>query len=145
MSAAVRAVLHRFADLDTMIDELHALFKEWDERGTFYPPVDALALERARLATHEWLANLVQHADFAERSPEVLLCCRVCDDRLGFTIEDNSSGFDISRRNGSGPDILKVFPERGMGLAFVERCTEDLSYREVDDGRHVMEFYVATE
>jgi serine/threonine-protein kinase RsbW len=63
----------RFTKLDDMIDELHELFDQWISEGVFSPDLDADTVQLFRLAVHEWIANLIQHADFKGNRPEVIL------------------------------------------------------------------------
>lgn len=141
--------VHRFHDLDEVIDEVHALFRQWDREGLFYPPATPMLLERVKLAVHEWIANLVQHADFDEENVEICLSMRNCGGRLRCTIEDNSSGFDMNERKESGRrllrDLLETLPERGMGLMLVEASTEDLTYQRIDANRYLLQFFVSPE
>ena len=142
-------VTHCFSDLESMVDGAHALFREWDGERRFYPPATPEALERARLAMHEWLANIVQHADFEERQPEVRIRVGVVADRLRCIVEDNSAGFDMSGRVQSGRELmenlLEILPQRGMGLMIIEASTEGLKYRDLAEDRHLLEFYVSAE
>ena len=40
---------------------------------------------------------------------------------------------------------LEAFPERGMGLLMLQACTEELSYRRIDEGWQRLEFSVSAE
>ena len=125
------------------MDCIHDLFKRWKEKDTFSPPLTNTGLEHAKLAIHEWVANLVQHADFADRDPEVCLILVTEGNRLRCTIIDNSNGFEITEHLDVDGEVLKTFPERGMGLFLIKACADELSYRRTEQGRQRLEFYIA--
>lgn len=135
-------VTHRFQGFDALIDGVHELFEQWKREEVFSPPLGTDGMERAKLAVHEWLANLVQHADFQCREPEVTLTVSVEQDRLRCVIVDNSEGFDIGPHLSAEQDILRTFPERGMGLMLLRCSTAEVSYRRLEEGRHRLEFFV---
>ncbi len=142
------SVEHHFHDLDGAIDSIHGLFRQWDERRSFYPPLDAMALERAKLAVHEWMANLIQHADFAGQDAAVCISLATTDRRVKCIIEDNSRGFDLEGQlfpsESLFNDLPEAFPERGMGLMLVIAIAEDLSYTTIEGGRHSLKFFVSS-
>ena len=142
------SVNYCFHGLNGVIDAMHGLFKEWDSDRVFYPPLDALALERTKIAVHEWLANLVQHADFGSREPEVRITLETKNSRVECTIEDNSQGFDVEERMLTVETVFHElpdsFPERGMGLMLVVTSTEDLTYIDVAEDRHRLKFFVSS-
>ena len=125
------------------MESIHALFKRWKEQDTFSPPLTDTGLEHAKLAIHEWVANLVQHANFADRSPEICLILVTEGPRLRCTIIDNSNGFEISEHLNVELEMLKTFPERGMGLFLLKACADELSYRRTEQGQQRLEFYIA--
>ena len=123
--------LHCFTDLDTLAGDVHALFDGWigatGGDGLEAEP-DATTLFRLKLAVHEWVANLVQHARFAGRAPEVTLRLVPTDEGVECTIEDNSEGFDLHGQIAVRHDLLEPFPERGMGLLMLQACSARLAY-----------------
>ena len=125
------------------MEDIHDLFKRWKARNTFCPPLSDEGLEHAKLAIHEWVANLVQHADFADRDPEVSLILVAEGERLRCTVVDNSDGFDIDKYLHVDGEVLKTFPERGMGLFLLKACADELSYRRTERHRQRLEFYIA--
>lgn len=124
-----------YDDLDTVVDEVHALFSHWEEDPR--APLDPWGREVLKLAIHEWIANLIQHADFAGRPPQIRLT--VLDEeapRLRCVIEDNSRGFDFQHQlvvQEFTLDVAPEPPERGRGLLMMIACTENISYRPVID------------
>lgn len=132
---------HRFEDLESMIDQVHRLFDKW-EQDWLCANGSRESLYRAKLAVHEWLANLVQHAQFPEK-PEVLLKVKREEGDLECVIEDNSNGFDLAGQMQSRHKLAEAFPERGMGLLLLQACAQDLSYRRVEEGRQRLRFRVA--
>lgn len=139
------SITHRFSDPDTLIDRVHALFEQWEAEHTFAYLLDAAALHRLKLAVHEWLANLIQHADFRDRTPTVAITLRPGHTQIACIIEDNSEGFDLDGHLSARREVLDAFPERGMGLLMIKSCTDNLSYRRLDDACHRLEFSVSAD
>ncbi len=137
---------HRFQDLDTIIDQVHALFDTWEGDEYLPPTVNVATLYQLKLAVHEWLANLVQHANFESETTDVTLKVEPAGDRLYCAIEDNSDGFVLDFHLNIEPEYLDSLPERGMGLLILKICTEDLSYQRNEfEERNRLEFYVSAE
>lgn len=130
----------RYDDLDAAIDETHALFDRWLDRSPPLPTPEAL--HYARLALHEWIANLIQHAEFNGGPPQLIIRVQRNERHVHCRVTDNSSGFEMEThlrrqcRNG------KRFPERTMGLRIINACTQELSYRSVDDGKQQISFTI---
>ncbi len=134
-------------DLAAVVDQAHALFQAWDEAimneadaGASTDALGALGREVLKLAVHEWIANLVQHADFAGRRPHVHLALLPTEgaDAVRCVIEDNSDGFSFEEalvEQQLRLDRAPVPPERGRGLLMMIACTEDLTYRAAGEGR----------
>ena len=125
---------HRFRNLDVLIERVHALFECWETRLAATPSLDLPTLYRVKLAVHEWLANLVQHATFDGRTPDLYLDVRVTSQLIRCTIEDNSQGFNLHGKLATREQMLEVLPERGMGLLMLRACTTELSYAKTDEG-----------
>lgn len=127
---------HRFTDLDRAIDEVHALFDAWAETGALGPALDDDSASVLRLAVHEWVANLIQHAAFP-LGPEITLDVDVQDDAVRCAIEDASVGFDFAGQVERQYAVLDgpAPSERGRGLLMLITCTEDLSFRPATRGR----------
>ena len=136
---------HRFSGLDAVIDRMHALFDRWEAQRTLHPPLDDDTLQQMKLAVHEWVANLVQHADFDRRQPEIVFDVSRNGDHVRCAIEDNSRGFSLDDQLRARQDVLDAFPERGMGLLMIRACTEGLSYRQVDGCWHRLEFCISAD
>lgn len=124
-----------FSQLDHAIDEVHALFDQWAESGALDGSLDEDGASVLRLAVHEWVANLVQHAAFPagaritlaiEPGPSVVRCA----------IEDSSVGFDFAGQIEQQHAILDAPApsERGRGLLMLITCTEALTFRPAADG-----------
>ena len=135
----------RFSDSEKIIDSVHSLFEQWEEENTLGSTLDATTLQRLKLAVHEWLANLIQHADFQHREPCVGLTLNPNGRYLNVAIDDNSEGFDLDGHLSARREVLDSFPERGMGLLMIKSCTTDLQYRRLDDDRHRLEFNVSAD
>ena len=121
---------HRFTRLDRAIDEVHALFDAWAESGALAPALDEDGASVLRLAVHEWVANLVQHAAFPAGA-EVTLDVHVAGDAVHCVDEDTSVGFDFAGQVEQQHAIFDAPApsERGRGLLMLITCTEDLSFR----------------
>lgn len=136
--------LHRFGGLDTVVDDVHALFDGWAETDAFADVLDDYGLHVVRLAVHEWIANLVQHADFGGRRPEIALTVEAEPGGLRCLIEDNSDGFDFHRQvERQGAVVGAPEPsERGRGLLMLIACTADLHYEPTASGPQRLAFSV---
>ncbi|MDX1429353.1 MAG: ATP-binding protein [Rhodothermales bacterium] len=137
----MESVKQRFTDLGTVIDGIHSLFDQL-QPDELHPALDETAILQAKLAVHEWTANLVQHADFGGRIPQIVVDVWTESDQIRCTVEDNSNGFDLEgqlmeKRNG-----LPSVPERGMGLLMLEACTSDLRYEKTEGGHCRLQFIV---
>ncbi len=139
------AVKYRFSDLNAVIDRVHALVDHWKTEGIFPSVFRDETLHMLRLAIHEWVANLVQHADFEDREPQILIDIVPNGRSVYCAIRDNSSGFDLDTNLRIRESMLESLPERGMGLLMIEACTEHLSYSRVDSGWHRLEFSVSAD
>ena len=124
-----------FRDFDRVIDEVHDLFDTWAEAGVFEPVLDDEGLDVLRLAVHEWIANLVQHAAFP-RSHDVWLTVEAEGTVVRCVIEDTSTGFDFTDQVERQRSLLdRPSPsERGRGLLMLITCAEDLGYRPARPG-----------
>ncbi|NNE69146.1 MAG: ATP-binding protein [Rhodothermales bacterium] len=135
----------QFGDLERVIDEVHALFDHWENSGVFSPAFDADKVQLMKLAVHEWLANLVQHAHFGDRTPEIHMDVTPNGKRVRCVIVDNSDGFDLGTYLNERRGALPVLPERGMGLLMLDAATEYMNYHRDDDGCHRLEFSVSAD
>jgi serine/threonine-protein kinase RsbW len=140
----------QFRDLGSVMDDLHEAFEEWANAGTLCPPLDPFSMEVLKFAIHEWVANLVQHADFGARTPLIQLAIQPNGERVCCAIEDNSRGFDFELQLDHQRDAVATAtpPERGRGLLMLIACTEDLRYRQPSgpasaDARHRLEFSIS--
>lgn len=133
---------HHFHDLGTVIDDVHALFDAWAECGALRSALDPDGEIVLRLAVHEWIANLVQHAAFVERDPEISVTVAVDDDDVRVEIEDTSQGFDLLGQLEAQTAILDAPApsERGRGLLMLITCTRGLDYRPAGADRQRLSF-----
>ncbi|MDT0632183.1 ATP-binding protein [Rubrivirga sp. S365] len=124
-----------FHDFDRVIDQVHDLFDAWAEADTFRPVLEAEGLDVLRLAVHEWVANLVQHASFPG-SRDVWLTVEADGDGVRCAVEDSSAGFDFTDQLARQREALdRPAPsERGRGLLMLITCAEDLGYRPARPG-----------
>lgn len=122
--------LHRFTRLDRAIDEVHALFDAWAASGLLAPALDEDSASVLRLAVHEWVANLVQHAAFPNGA-EITLEVTVEPDAVRCAVEDSSAGFDFASQVDEQHAIFDAPApsERGRGLLMLITCTEDLAFQ----------------
>lgn len=142
----MNAVTHQFSDLESAIDDTHTLFERWMSSASSTPTLpDSETLHYARLALHEWLANLVQHADFEDRTPDVTIDLRTNPRHVHCTVTDNSTGFEFDSQLRVQLKNGEPFPERAMGLRIIDACTEEYSYDRTEDGLHRLEFSISTD
>ncbi len=141
----MNCLTHRFSDTDTLIERVHCVFAALEKDEALPGWLDARTVGHLRLATHEWLANLVQHADFDDRRPDISITVQPKASGVECVIEDNSEGFDLNGHLDANQDILDAFPERGMGLLMIKACTEQLCYTDLGGTRHRLTFLVSSE
>ena len=139
------ATSQRFTSLDNMIDELHKMFDQCESDGIFSEEMGEDTVQLLRLAVHEWIANLIQHADFKDRKPEVYLDLYPNGRRVKCVIQDNSDGFDAAKHLQLRRDNLEPLPERGMGLLMLNAATEYFEYFRSQKGLHRLEFCVSAD
>ncbi|HET6569478.1 MAG TPA: ATP-binding protein [Rhodothermales bacterium] len=127
-------------DLGTLVDRGHAFLNEIADAP--WLSLSQRTLCHAHLVMHEWLANLVQYAEFRENAPSVCLRIQVEQGRTRFLIEDNSTGFDFQTRMKIQREALDVLPNRGLGLLMIAACTEELSYQRLGPAHHRLTFVI---
>ena len=144
MSGLAAPFVRRFHDLDRIVDEVHALFDLWIEEDAFGDVLDAFGMYVMKLAVHEWIANLVQHAAFPGRTPEIVVTVCTETDALRCIIEDNSDGFDFHNQlDRQTRQVQGAEPsDRGRGLLMMIACTEDLAYETAEEGRQRLAFAI---
>ena len=118
-----------FSDLDRVTDQIHDLFDGWAESGAFASVLGFDGVEVLRLAVHEWVANLVQHAHFPG-GPRVELALEAEGDGIRCVLVDTSAGFDLATQLERQQSILDAPApsERGRGLLMLITSTDDLTY-----------------
>ena len=123
-----------FCDLDAVTDDVHALFDGWDDDGRMGRALDPTGALVLRLAVHEWVANLVQHAYF-RRAPRIVFEVSFEANGVAVAIEDSSEGFDFAQQLGTQRAILSgpAPSERGRGLLMLITCADDVSFRPASD------------
>ncbi len=134
-----------FKELNVVIDDLHDAFSVWEANGAFSPHLDVETIQLMKLAVHEWVANLVQHADFNDREPNILLDVFPNGRSVRCVIQDNSEGFDAADQLKKRMENLEPYPERGMGLLMLNAATEYFKYQRAVDGLHRLEFSVSSD
>ena len=139
---------YQFCNLDTVVDEVHALFEAWEGDGTLAPPLDDFSLQVMKMAVHEWIANLVQHADFEVGAPQIAFAVTPNGQRVQCVIEDNSAGFNFEQQVERQQAHVQSGSDRGRGLLMMIACTEDLQYApppatQSADRRQRLEFWIS--
>ncbi len=131
----MESVKHRFQNLETAVDDardvIDASTSSWTGKGVA-PDV----IEVAKLVTHEWIANLVRHASFGGRKPDIILDVWTEGPCIHCVIEDNSDGFDLDVELHRARHELNEAPERGMGLIMVDEFTSELKYENLGPEHH---------
>jgi len=144
----------QFQDLGTVVDELHSVFERWEHDKAFLPPLDSFTRDVMKLAIHEWVANLVQHADFGNQAPLIQLAVQANGQSVRCEIADNSRGFDFDVQVAHQHDeiVESAKPlDRGRGLLMMIACTENLRYQQLTpsasagghSGHHRLEFSIS--
>jgi serine/threonine-protein kinase RsbW len=134
-----------FTELNVVIDDLHDAFAVWEANGAFSPHLDPETIQLMKLAVHEWVANLVQHADFLDREPNIILDVYPNGRSVRCVIQDNSKGFDAAKQLKKRMENLEPYPERGMGLLMLNAATEYFKYQRAENGLHRLEFSVSSD
>jgi len=124
---------YAFTDLDCVIDDVHALFDAWADDGTFRAVLGEDGLEVLRLAVHEWIANLVQHASFP-CGTRIEVALGVEGNAIRCAIADSSAGFDMATQIERQRAVLDAPApsERGRGLLMMIQSTDGLTFRPAD-------------
>ena len=138
------ALTQHYKNLERAIDEVRLLLERWSDQcmSTDDTMPDPQALRYAQLILHEWLANLLQHADFDGQTPDVSIHIRADDQHLYGSVGDNSTGFDLDAHLTNQQSSAKALPERGMGLRIISACAADFSYEPSGDERYRFEFSI---
>ncbi|MEM1042810.1 MAG: ATP-binding protein [Bacteroidota bacterium] len=139
----------RFTDLETVVAEVHPLLDAWGRDAAFAFTLGETRLHRIKLVIHEWIANLVQHADFEARTPLIDLSLTLNAQDVHCVIEDNSNGFDFGQQITVQRAKLEdeVMAERGRGLLIMLNGTDDLRYfplpAAASEPRQRLEFWIS--
>jgi serine/threonine-protein kinase RsbW len=128
----------RYCNLSTVAGEVQAFFADRIASANGAAPDSLLHLQ---LAVHEWVANLVQHADFSGRDVLITLSLERTEAGYRVAIADTSAGFDFEERLEQRRRELTRLPERGMGLLMVHAAATDIRY-ERDGTTNTLSFYV---
>jgi serine/threonine-protein kinase RsbW len=131
-----------YSDLDHALDEVRAIIDQWSSSLEDASDLHDEPIQYTQLVLHEWIANLLQHADFADRNPAIRIRLTTEQERVRGTVEDNSAGFDLTSRLPTEDEPLDELPERGMGLRIINACTDHLSYHATEEGLHRFEFSI---
>lgn len=131
-------------NLERVADSVERFVNRWEcQISDWHQPISEDTLHYARLAVYEWVANLIQHADFGGRTPAIVISVWPRDRRLFGIVEDNSEGFILEDHlRGTMEDRVTEMSERGMGLLMIEASTEYFRYRSLNERRHRLEFSV---
>lgn len=128
-----------YTDLDRALNEVRSELDEW---STEQDEASDETVQYTQLVLHEWIANLLQHADFRGRSPSVHIQLSSENRRITCTVTDNSEGFDLAEHLPAQEEAMENLPERGMGLRIISACTDRLSYASTESGRYRFEFSI---
>ena len=99
-------------------------------------------LRYVQLVLHEWIANMIQHAEFGSVTPHVEITVRADHRYVTCSVIDNSHGFNLADELATQRNEARALPERGMGLRIISACTEQCAYRSLPDGRYRFEFSI---
>jgi len=118
---------------DQFVDAVHTQFDAWAEIDELNDAIGMDGLAVLRLAVHEWVANLVQHAEFCGDA-ELVISLEIVDGGIRCHMEDSSRGFDFVDQIGAQQSVMNAPApsERGRGLLMLVSCAEDLEFRQAD-------------
>jgi len=141
--ASARRETRYLRKLPGIIDCLQDLFTSSAALEVFTPVVEAEVLCRVHLAAHEWIAELIQHADFSDRVPQIALSVWADGNRLRCLIADNSEGFDRhAEPTGDLASVWETLPEQGMRWLFIHACADQVVYRPFGNQGYGLEFSI---
>jgi anti-sigma regulatory factor (Ser/Thr protein kinase) len=124
-----------FSDLGAALDEVQMHFWQKIEAPSTNGSADAFC--RLQLAVHEWIGNLVRHAHFGKRQPDLHVRIWEQESRLRCVVEDNSDGFDLDTQVEVQRQVLaqtRRLPDDGMGLLLLKAGTDHAEY-DTPEGR----------
>ncbi len=130
--------------ISRIMDHVHSVF-DAVKRPSNAAMLSADCWHISKLLVHEWVANLVQHAQFGNRKPEIVINFEPAGNSIRYVIEDNSMGFDLAAYLQSHNQVSEPLPERGMGLLILSSCSEEIVYRRVSNTKNRLEFVLSTE
>ena len=131
-----------YTDLDRALDEVRSVLDEWSNKQEETSVLSDETVHYTQLVLHEWIANLLQHADFHDRTPKVQIQLKTQNRHVSCSVIDNSEGFNLAEQLPSQEEAMDDLPERGMGLRIINACTDRLSYTSIESGRHRFEFSI---
>ena len=127
--------------LDRVVERMHELFDQWEAQQVFSEAAPPDVMARARMVVHEWIANLVQHAEFGVAVPEIALSLWIDANGLHGRITDNSAGFDFDLEPAVTLEaVCRLLPARGMGLLMIHTYSDHLAYHRAPDGTNRLSF-----
>lgn len=88
-----------------------------------------------QLVVHEWIANLMRHATFAD-TPRISVRVLLHHNSAQCDITDNSYGFDFESVLSTMGAHAAPLPESGMGLRIIDACTDGVSYHRASALHH---------
>jgi len=137
-------VRYEFNDLSLLPDQISDCFQQWtvvdSEDAAFAFAAEPLL--QAQVALFEWMANLVQHARFGERTPFVRLDLELSEEGVACVVEDNSDGFDFAASLARRREELRAMPERGMGLLLLHATAREVRYDDLGPHCHRISFHI---
>lgn len=131
-----------YSDLDRALDEVRSVLHDWSADLDEASSPSGETIRYTQLVLHEWIANLLQHADFNGRPPSIEIRLTTRDRHVTCTVIDNSEGFDLEDRLPERDEAMEELPERGMGLRIIDACTGELSYTSTETGTYCFEFSI---
>jgi serine/threonine-protein kinase RsbW len=141
----MNGITHRYDNLEEALDTVRALLERWSSGHEMAVRPSPDAVRHAQLVLHEWIANLIQHANFEGRAPQLVLHLRAHHTYLDGTLTDNSHGFDLDGQLERQHEMATSMPDRGMGLRIIDACTEAFDYRQTEQGLYTFTFRISAD
>ena len=119
--------------------DLNAIEKTLQEIEKKLVSLNAEYQYKALLVCEEILTNLIRHADFEGRTPDIKILIDISHEKhCQLTCKDNSKAFNIL--NHSGPDINANIDDRelgGLGIYLSKKYAKTVNYS-YEDGYNIL-------
>jgi len=106
-----------YSNLDRALDEVRTVIETWSGSIDGSAELNGETIQYTQLVLHEWIANLLQHADFDEHPPSLRIRLAYENRQIRCVVVDNSSGFDLTGRLPAEQEAMDTSPNEAWGCA----------------------------